>query len=79
MMLLRRVGDAVLLWLPVVSAILICYAVSAWSPGARPRSDETAPVLPPLSGERRGLSAEEVIERLGGETPRTAIRSSWIE
>jgi hypothetical protein len=68
MILLRRLGDVVLLWLPVVAAILICYAVSAWSPGVRPRRDLTMPALQLRPGERRGPSADEVIERLERES-----------
>jgi hypothetical protein len=61
---LRRALDVVLLWLPVVAAILICYAVSStWSPGGQPRSDATTPLPRLRPGERRGPSADELIER----------------
>jgi hypothetical protein len=79
MTLLRRVRDLVLLWLPVVAAIAISCAVSAWSPGSQLRRDANAPVGPPRPGERRGPSADEVIERLEREQRGSAGRASLLE
>ncbi len=74
MRFLRRVGDVVLLWSPVVAAVLVCYAVSARLPAVRPRADATMPVPALRPGERRGPSADELIERLERQAHRDAGR-----
>jgi hypothetical protein len=79
MFFLRRVGDVLLLWLPVVVAILVCYAVSAWSSAVRPLPDAGAPIPALRPGERRGPSVEELIERLDRQRAGSAGRASWAE
>ena len=79
MVFLRRMGEVATLWLPVVAAVLICYTVSAWSSGRQGRPDATSPALPLRPGERRGPSAEEVIERLSGTGPQSAGSAGLVE
>lgn len=79
MVLLRRVGDVVQLWLPVIAALLICYAVTAWSAGRQSRPAAGISILPLRPGERRGPSVEELIDRCNRMNPQNASPPGVVE
>ncbi len=79
MSFLRRVAGVASLWLPVVAAILVCCAVSAWRQGGQPQPEATVPAPPLRPGEWRGPSADELIDRFQAKAPHSARRASLIE
>jgi hypothetical protein len=78
MIILRRIASKALLWFVVVSAALACWEVAAWSPNARLLADAAKP-LPGVAPEQRGLTVEEVVERLNRMHPEYACPPDVVE